>query len=416
MFEDKSYQALMQSALARLPASMDKREGSMLWDGVAPAMAEVALLYLGLDFVLRAGYISSAPREYLIKRGEERGLLPKAASAAHFRAEFDVEVPAGARFSCEDLNFVVTGPLSQPGSFEVVCETPGSLANSYAGRLIPIDYINGLTKAELVELLIPGDDEEDTESYRQRLLDSLQAQAFGGNQADYKEQVMAIPGVGGVKVRPVWNGGLRPAALIPNAAVQSWYAANIDNLPADAAVWLRAVYVAAADKWLTVGGAVKLVIQAADGSAPTAKLIGRVQEIIDPEPNAGEGLGLAPIGHVVRVAGVQARAVDVELRLTYAPGWDWAAAQSYVLAVLDAYLAELAAGWADSDFLTVRISQIESRILSGCAAMVTDIGGTKINGQEANLPLGADEIPVRGDCKESSDRRKSGDVRGDVIG
>lgn len=401
MFEDKSYSVLMQSALARLPADMDKREGSMLWDGIAPAMAEVALLYLGLDFVLQATYISSAPREYLIKRAAERGLAPKPAGAAHFRAQFDAPVPSGARFSCEDLNFIVTEPMSAsenaPGSYEVVCETPGSLANSYSGRLIPIDYINGLTKAELVELLIPGDDEEETEAFRKRVLDSLQAQAFGGNQADYRAQVMAIPGVGGVKVRSVWNGGLRPAKFIPNAAVQSWYAANIDNLPAEVAGWLQAVYNAAADKWLTVGGVVRLVIQAADGSAPTAELIDRVQELIDPEQNAGEGLGLAPIGHVVQVVGVQAEPVDVELHLTYAPGWDWPAAQSYILAVVDAYFAELAAGWPESDFLTVRISQIESRILAGCAAMVADIGGTRINGQEANLQLAADSIPKRGD-------------------
>ena len=117
MFEDKSYPALMQSALARLPASMDKREGSMLWDGVAPAMAEVALLYLGLDFVLQATYISSAPREYLIKRAAERGLAPKPASAAHFRAAFDAEVPVGARFSCEDLNFVVTARILEGWGF-----------------------------------------------------------------------------------------------------------------------------------------------------------------------------------------------------------------------------------------------------------------------------------------------------------
>ena len=395
MFEDKSYSVLMQSALARLPADMDKREGSMLWDGIAPAMAEVALLYLGLDFVLQATYISSAPREYLIKRAAERGLTPKPASAAVFRAEFDVEVPVGSRFSCRDLTFVVTAKLAD--GWQVICETPGSLANSYAGQLIPIDYINGLTRAELVELLIPGDEEEETETFRQRVLDSLQAQAFGGNQADYRAQVMAIPGVGGVKVRSVWNGGLRPAEFIPNAAVQSWYAANIDNLPAEVAGWLQAVYTAAADKWLTVGGVVRLVIQAADGSAPTAELIDRVQELIDPEQNAGEGLGLAPIGHVVQVVGVQAEPVDVELHLTYAPGWDWPAAQSYILAVVDAYFAELAAGWPESDFLTVRISQIESRILASCAAMVTDIGGTRINGQEANLQLAADSIPKRGD-------------------
>ncbi len=367
----------------------------MLWDGVAPAMAEVALLYLGLDFVLQATYISSAPREYLIKRAAERGLSPKPASAAVFRAEFDVEVPVGSRFSCQDLNFVLTGKLAD--GWQAVCETPGSLANSYAGQLIPIDYINGLTRAELVELLIPGDDEEETEAFRQRVLDSLQAQAFGGNQADYRAQVLAIPGVGGVKVRSVWNGGLRPAKFIPNAAVQSWYAANIASLPAEVAGWLQAVYNAAADKWLTVGGVVRLVIQAADGSAPTAELIDRVQELIDPEQNAGEGLGLAPIGHVVQVVGVQAEPVDVKLHLTYAPGWDWPAAQSYILAVVDAYFAELAAGWPESDFLTVRISQIESRILAGCAAMVADIGGTRINGQEANLQLAADSIPKRGD-------------------
>ncbi len=395
MFEDKSYPALMKSALARLPGTMDKREGSMLWDGVAPAMAEVALLYLGLDFVLQATYISSAPREYLIKRAAERGLSPKPASAAVFRAEFDVEVPVGSRFSCQDLNFVVTAKLAD--GWQAVCETVGSLANSYAGQLIPIDYINGLTRAELVELLIPGDDEEETEAFRQRVLDSLQAQAFGGNQADYRAQVLAIPGVGGVKVYPVWNGGLRPAELIPNAAVQSWYAANIASLPAEAANWLQAVYQAALDKLLTVGGAVRLVIMAADNTAPTAELIDRVQEIIDPEQNAGEGLGLAPIGHVVKVEGVQAELVDVELHLTYLPGWDWAAAQSYILAVIDEYFSELAASWPVNDFLTVRISQIESRILAGCSAMIADIGGTKINGQEQNWQLGADSIPQRGD-------------------
>ena len=60
------------------------------------------------------------------------------------------------------------------------------------------------------------------------------------------------------------------------------------------------------------------------------------------------------------------------------------------------YFSELTGQWSSSDFLTVRISQIESRILSACPTMVTDIGGTKINGKEENLVLGPDSIPVRG--------------------
>lgn len=396
MFEDKSYPALLKSALGRLPDNMDKREGSMLWDGVAPAMAELALLYLGLDFVLQACYISTAPREYLLKRAQERGLAPKPASAAVFKAEFDCAVPLGSRFSCEDLNFVVTAKIDEL-AYRAECETPGRQANAYSGQLIPIDYIDGLGRAELVELLIPGEDEEETEAFRQRVLESFQTQAFGGNQADYREQVLAMPGVGGVKVHPVWNENLRPAEFVPRPEVQAWVGANVDSLPQAVAAWLRPVYTAAAEKLLTVGGVVRLVLLAADGGAPSDELLAEVQTRIDPEQNAGEGLGLAPIGHVVKVAGVQPQAVNLELHLTYNPGWDWDSAKSYVEAVLDAYFAELAAGWAEADFLTVRISQIESRILAGCATMVADIGGTKINGREANLQLGPDEIPVRGE-------------------
>ena len=104
-------------------------------------------------------------------------------------------------------------------SHQVTCETPGTVANSYSGALVPVEYVQGLTHAELVELLIPGDDEEETETFRQRVLDSFQSQAFGGNQADYREQVLAMPGVGDVKVHAVWNEGLAPSSLIPDLSL-----------------------------------------------------------------------------------------------------------------------------------------------------------------------------------------------------
>ena len=64
---------------------------------------------------------------------------------------------------------------------------------------------------------------------------------------------------------------------------------------------------------------------------------------------------------------------------------------------LDIEGQRVAGTWATSDHLTVRISQIESRILSECSDMITDIADTQINGKEENLVLGADSIPVRGD-------------------
>lgn len=402
MYENMTYEALLKRALSRVPTGIDKREGSMVMNGVAPSMAEIAQLYIGLDFVFTATYLATAPREYLIKRAADRNMTPYPASAAVFRAEFNIEVPEGTRFSCDDLNFVVNGLIDEdePGDWiahRVTCETPGAAANSYSGTLIPIEYVDGLTHAELIGVLIPGDDVEDTEVFRQRVLDSFHSLAFGGNQADYVEKVMAMDGVKAVKVHPVWNDDIDPASLIPDETVQEWYTETIDALSGAAADWLTAVYTAAINKKLTVGGAVKLVLMASNNAAPSTTLIDTVQTAVDPTQNAGEGLGLAPIGHVVNVTGVTPVSVNITLNLTYASGWNWEAVQSYVEAVIDDYFEELASTWASSDYLTVRISQIESRILSGCAAMITDIGGTQINGEEANLVLDADSIPVRGE-------------------
>ena len=71
MFEQHTYEALVKSALANVPNGVDKREGSMVFNGVAPSMAELAQLFIGLDFVFKATYLRTAPREYLIKRASD---------------------------------------------------------------------------------------------------------------------------------------------------------------------------------------------------------------------------------------------------------------------------------------------------------------------------------------------------------
>ena len=407
LFEDRTFENLLASALARVSPTLDKREGSLVYNGNAPAMAELAQLYIGLDFVFTATYIATAPREYLIERAKDRGMEPKAASAAVFRAEFNIEVPAGARFSCEDLNFYVaermpTDEDTATGlSHKVICETAGTVANDYTGALIPIEYIDGLASANLVELLIPGDDEEDTEVFRQRILDALQSQAFGGNQADYKQKVLSIDGVAAVKVHPVWNADTPPAAFIPSEAVQAWFNDGMDGVTDTAAKeWLTAIYNAAINKKLTVGGTVRLVVMAANNSAPSELLLETVQTTIDPTQNAGEGMGLAPIGHIVKVDGVKLQTINITTNIVLTAGWVWANAKPYIEEVIDNYFNELAEAWESSTNLVVRISQIESRILQECSAFVMDVYGTQINGGNANITLGEDYIPVRGVINE----------------
>jgi len=91
---------------------------------------------------------------------------------------------------------------------------------------------------------------------------------------------------------------------------------------------------------------------------------------------------------------VEALTVNVETNITYKTGWNWDSAKSYILKAINDYFTEISRQWEKSDGLTVRISQLESRILD-CEA-VLDIADTKLNGVASNLNLTEKQIPVRG--------------------
>lgn len=402
LFEDKTYERLLDNALSKVDSSIDKREGSIIYNALAPAIAELAQAYIGLDFIFDASFISTAPREYLIKLARDRGIEIKPASNAVFKAEFNIEIPIGARFSCEDLNFSVTEKITSDDtvgnfSYKLICETPGNIANSYRGSLIPIEYIDGLKKAQLTELLIPGDDEEDTEAFRQRVLDEIKTPSFGGNQADYKKKVLSIDGVSAVKVIPAWNGGITPSSLVPSPIVSNWYESGMSGVSNEVKSWIDRVYSSAVNGLLTTGGCVKIIIMSSDNSCPSEMLINNVQTVLDPIQNSGVGVGLAPIGHIVKVSGVGLTTVNVSTNITLSSGWTWDNAKPYIEAVIDNYFTELAKSWADCDNLTVRTSQLESRILRDCQAIVTDITGTMLNNSPYNIVLSLESIPVRGE-------------------
>ena len=159
--------------------------------------------------------------------------------------------------------------------------------------------------------------------------------------------------------------------------------------------WLDTVYAAANNNKLTVGGTVKLVVIDSTFAEPSEPLVELVQTTIDPLQNAGEGGGIAPIGHVVKVYGVENETVNLSFTLTYQQEWGWEDVKTYVETTIKAYFTELAQTWADQEQpLVVRVSQIESRLLA--VSGILDIADTKINGTEANYELALDHIPVLG--------------------
>lgn len=399
MYEAQTYESILARMLQKalsINSNLDTREGSLVWYGDAPAAVELQNLYIALDTVLNETFADTATRPYLILRAAERGLSPQPASPAILQMAITpttLFLPLNTRFSIGELNYYVSADRGS-GNYELTCETAGEAGNNYTGTVIPIEYVDGLETCKITSVLVPGEDEEDTELFRQRYLNSLNAQAFGGNQIDYIEKVNAIPGVGGVKVYRAWNGDLKPANMIPPKEAEAWIE-GLSGVPEPVKLWLDTVYAAAKNNMFTVGGTVKLVVINSTFTVPSPILVEQVQTAVDPLQNAGEGVGIAPIGHVVRVEGVQEETVDLGFALYYQRGWSWEDVSGYVTEAINGYFLELAQSWADQDeALVVRISQIESRLLG--ITGILDIANTTINEKAANHTLALDHIPVLG--------------------
>lgn len=358
MFEDKTFDALLREKLALLPASLDTREGSVIYDALAPNTLEAAMLYTALDAILRESYADTASFEYLVKRCAERGIAPRPATAAVALGEMNLPVPVGSRFSsvggADRLDWLVTGAADgEEGESAwrcyLVCKTPGEAANAAAGRLIPVEYHEGLTSARIVRIVIPGENEEDAAGLKKRYTDSFRSRSYGFNRAGYIEAALSVPGVGGCKPYRAWKGP----------------------------------------------GTVGLVIQGSDYGVPSEELVRAVQTMIDPVGSSGDGMGIAPIGHEVTVMPVTGIAVSVSTSLTFRDGGSFDRCKAAIEQTVDGYFRELNAAWSGESALVVRISAIEARI--SALPGVLDITKTKLNGREENLLLPENAVAKRGE-------------------
>lgn len=211
MYEDQTYDAILKRMLDRVPSDVDKRQGSIIYDALAPAAAELAEAYKELDTNINLFFATTSSGEFLERRTADYGVTRKPATKARRKGMFydgggdPFDVPIGSRFSVGGLNFVTLERLA-PGEFILECEAAGSSGNSVLGSMMPIDYVNGLARAELTDVLVAGEDEETDAALRARYLLRVRSPSSSGNKADYVNWALEVPGVGGVSVVPVRDG------------------------------------------------------------------------------------------------------------------------------------------------------------------------------------------------------------------
>lgn len=352
---EKTYEELLQEKLDLVDVKFDKRNSGVLYNAMAPNAAETRAMLIFLQWVMDNVFGDTAEKEYLERIALcTKGLVPDTATKAICKLETDAQVDIGARFTVDSIIYTVTEelPTETYYCYKAECFTEGIEGNQHFGTAIPVEYIQGLTHAELTEILIPGEEEEDTETFRKRWLSSFNNVAFGGNKADYKAKVNALDGVGDCKV-----------------------------------------YRAESATGEQQGGNVRIVVINSEFEVPSDTLIEQIQEAIDPSQD-GEGTGIAPIGHIVNVTGVTGLAIDIETNIVCDTGYAFEDIKSNIETKIKEYMLSLAKTWANNENLVVRKSQIEAIILS--VPYVLDVTDTTLNGSEENIILAQNTIPVLG--------------------
>jgi len=191
LFEDKSFESILEEMLESVPDDMDKREGSIIYNALAPAAGKLFESYISLGQVLVLMFPQTSEGEYLEYITEEESVKRNYAtpSIRHFEAiGSSGEVAEGDRFFVDDIYFSAQETIDIPGVFKAESEEVGKSTAIYNPEtILPIDDIDGLESIEMTkhENDIDGLDDETDEALLQRYWERVENSPGPGNNSDY---------------------------------------------------------------------------------------------------------------------------------------------------------------------------------------------------------------------------------------
>jgi uncharacterized phage protein gp47/JayE len=347
-YEDITYEAILDRMIERVSEkypNLDTREGSIIFNALAPAAIELAMMYAELDNVLAESFVDTASREYLLMKCKEVGINIEDFDESYgvHRGIFDVEVPIGSRWNCDLYNFEVTEFIGMDGehySYKMECDTPGTVPNNQTGNLTPItEYPMGLGYAYLIECLIEGEEETSDDEVRNIYYAYVNSGAIDGNIGQYETWCELYDGIGHYKIFPLWNG---------------------ENT-------------------------VKVSILSSSNRVASTQLIEVFQNYLDPN-SEGMGNGVAPIGAKVTVTTGTEKPINVKASVKLKSGYT---DTSPISTAIDEYLRSIA-----YEKLTVSYLNIGACILN--VECVESVSNLVVNNGTNDIHLGTEEVPVVG--------------------
>ncbi|MCI8483509.1 MAG: hypothetical protein HFH41_04120 [Lachnospiraceae bacterium] len=364
MYDEKDFDTILKNMRERVDGDISTEEGTLMHFALAPAAAEIEEVYNNLEAADLNGSALTCDREHLILFGKENNIPIKTATNAKWLAEFNLDFEIGERFEAGDLTYINIEKAEERKYF-LECETAGAEGNvKPEEELLPIEFIEGYEKGELLELMEAAMDDEDTEVYRNRyLMERKQEYSMNGNRAAYRKYVKGLVGVGGVKLERVKKDHRR----------------------------------------------IKIYVLSSFWKKPADEVISEIQEKVDPKECQGDGQGMAPFWHVVDIYPVEEKIIDIQAEFELTEGISFAAVQQDIENAVDDYFISLNKTWEDTgrNGLVVRTLKLAEAMAE--VTGVVDIRNLRLNESEDNLFLEKNEISAKGEIKNVNRVSAEGD-------
>ena len=364
-----TFRYLLSLALSQVSDDLDKREGSIIYTALAPFCYILEFFFINLKRMNSQAYIQTATGEYLDYKVAEQGMIRFQATKARVHGEFkdyygeplDSEtIKVGMTFGTNImdgenvLQYTIIATYVDPetnavvpGEYILEANLYGTIGNQVNIPLASLVPIENLTTARVINTYISGRNIETDDELRSRYIERVKAKPFGGNIAQYKQEVGELDGVGGVQVYPVWNGG----------------------------------------------GTVKLSIVDNEIKPIDTAFIAYLQDVIDPENSTGVnglGLGMAPIGHKVTVTTPEEFTINVAMTVTVKGSIDLPMVQQPITKAIEDYFTEERIKWPIADTyneysLSIFIARIISAVLE--ISGIINVTNVTLNGGTTDVVL-----------------------------
>ena len=335
--------------LANLPDTYQKNVGEFAWDFFRSISYSFQAMWQKIKYIYNWKDINNLELEDLIPLVYQlRGIKYRYATASEGELTLtgsgtvnkgDIfKTTAGLEFAATE-----TVVINETGKVKAICQSTGKIGNVPVGQISVFgSRIDGLTTVTNEVAFAGGYEAETKDELYARYIDDITMPIVTGNNNFYKKSALEVSGVGGAKVKPLWNGN----------------------------------------------NTVKIVIIGNDGKPAGENLVLAVQNYIDPyvldedgnKIGWGCGNGVAPIGAYCTVESATAKNLTIELKAKIQNNYTLAEVKNNIQNQINEYLKEIA---FKQNF--VSYAKIGNYILN--AEGLEDYSELKINNGTSNISV-----------------------------